>query len=213
MAGLVWVTVNKDMDSKTDARIQAPDGVDPTRLHRLGVDADRVTEIVARAQKELDQGPLPSVQLAAARDGELLFSITLGDAQADSRYCTYSCIKPVVSSMVWILLDSGELKLDAPICRYLPEFGSNGKEVVTLEQVLCHTAGFPHAPMGPRHWWNSPSRRQRMSEWRLNWEPGTRFEYHATSAHWVLVELVQEILQVDFRHALRRLVQIGRAHV
>ena len=31
----------------------------------------------------------------------------------------------------------------------IPEFGSNGKDVITVEQVLLHTAGFPMAPMQP----------------------------------------------------------------
>ena len=32
---------------------------------------------------------------------------------------------------------------------YIPEFGTNGKDVVTVEQVMLHTSGFPHAPLAP----------------------------------------------------------------
>jgi CubicO group peptidase (beta-lactamase class C family) len=38
-----------------------------------------------------------------------------------------------------------------------------------------------------------------MAEWRLNWEPGTRCEYHPTSAHWVLAELVERAGGRDYR--------------
>ena len=51
---------------------------------------------------------------------------------------------------------------------------------------MLHTAGFPHAPLGAADWWTREGRVKRFGKWRLNWEPGTRYEYHATSAHWVL---------------------------
>ena len=38
-----------------------------------------------------------------------------------------------------------------------------------------------------------------FAEWQLEWEPGTRFEYHGVSAHWVLAELIERIAGVDFR--------------
>jgi len=31
------------------------------------------------------------------------------------------------------------------------------------------------------------------------WEPGTRFEYHATSAQWVLADLIERVSGMDFR--------------
>ncbi|HEX9548916.1 MAG TPA: serine hydrolase domain-containing protein, partial [Acidimicrobiales bacterium] len=34
---------------------------------------------------------------------------------------------------------------------------------------------------------------------RLNWEPGTRSEYHPTSAHWVLAELIERLTDTDYR--------------
>ena len=39
----------------------------------------------------------------------------------------------------------------------------------------------------------------RSRSWRLNWEPGTRCEYHATSAHWVLAELIERVSGSDYR--------------
>src|SRR5205823_10115889 len=82
------------------------------------------------------------------------------------------------------------IALEDRVADHIPEFGTNGKEVVTVEQVLLHTAGFPHAPLGPPQWDTREGRLQAFSKWRLNWEPGTRHEYHATTAHWVLAELL-----------------------
>ena len=45
-----------------------------------------------------------------------------------------------------------------------------------------------------------------MAKWRLNWEPGTRFEYHPTSAHWVLAELIDIVTGSDYREELFRRV-------
>ncbi len=43
------------------------------------------------------------------------------------------------------------------------------------------------------------TRVKRFTEWRLEWEPGSRFEYHATAAHWVLAELIERLSGYDFR--------------
>jgi CubicO group peptidase (beta-lactamase class C family) len=45
-----------------------------------------------------------------------------------------------------------------------------------------------------------------FARWRLNWEPGSRFQYHPTSAHWVLAELLERVDGEDFRAAVRRRV-------
>jgi CubicO group peptidase (beta-lactamase class C family) len=38
------------------------------------------------------------------------------------------------------------------------------------------------------------------------WEPGTRFEYHPTSAHWVLAEIINEVTGNDYRDEVQRRV-------
>ena len=82
---------------------------------------------------------------------------------------------------------------------YIDEFATNGKDVITVEQVMLHTSGFPAAPLGPPDWSTREARLKRFGEWKLNWEPGTKFEYHPTSAHWVLAELVERLSGQDYR--------------
>ncbi len=140
----------------------------------LGVDEERLDELVARAARDVTDGPLPSCQLAVARHGQLVLSATLGDATPDSRYIVFSCSKALTASSMWLLIGEGLVDIDAPAATYVPEFGANGKEGVTVRHLLTHTGGFPHAP-------------------------GSRYEYHSTAAHWVLAEIIETISGSDHR--------------
>jgi len=161
-----------------------------------------IDELLALARTDVDNGRLPACQLAVAKDGELVVFETFGDATNDTRFCVFSCTKPIVASAVWLLLGEGRLALDGKIAEYIPEFATNGKDVVTLEQVLLHTSGFPLAPITPLEGATAEGRAKRFEEWRLDWEPGGRFEYHATSAHYVLIDLIQRIEGRDFREVI-----------
>jgi len=181
-------------------------------MRRRGVSGRIVPEAVRalceRARREIDAGLLPSCQLAIAIDGEIAEARTFGAAPAGdaTRYVIFSATKAVVAAAVWQLLAEGRLALADPVADYLPEFASNGKNAVTVEQVLLHTSGFPRAPLGPPAWSTRAGRLAAFARWRLNWEPGTRFEYHASSAHWVLAELLERSDGVDFRESVRRRV-------
>src|SRR5262249_49818951 len=52
-------------------------------------------------------------------------------------------------------------------------------------------------------WDDRDKRLARFAAWRCNWQPGSRFEYHPTSAHWVLAELIERCTGGDFRVFLR----------
>ena len=159
----------------------------------------RVRELAARARREVDEGLLPACQLALGFDGELVYFESLGEADDETRFCLFSATKPLVAGVIWQLLAEEAASLSDRIARSIPAFGTHGKEVITLEQVLLHTAGFPAAPLGPPAWWTRAARLGVFSHWYLNWEPGTRYEYHATSAHWVLAELIERATSRDYR--------------
>ena len=75
---------------------------------------------------------------------------------------------------------------------------------MTVEQLLTHTAGFPHAVMGPAQWSTRASRLKCMAAWQLDWQPGSRCEYHPTSSYWVLAEIAERISQMDYREFISR---------
>jgi CubicO group peptidase (beta-lactamase class C family) len=166
----------------------------------VGLDSARIEDLFARAQREVDAGNIPSCQVAVARQGRLAAMRTFGqvthegaaaDAGDDTLYVIFSCTKAITSAAGWILIQEGKLGLDERVADVIPEFGTNGKQEVRVEQLFTHTSGFPQAPFPAEEWSDRGKRLERFARWRLNWEPGTRFEYHPTSSMWVIAELVE----------------------
>ena len=177
----------------------------------VGVDSTKLAALFERAEREIRDGTLPSAQLAVARDGKIAAMRSFGSVTHEGRsapttndtlFVMFSCTKAITSAAAWLLLQEGKLRLDEPVAAVLPSFGANGKEAITLEQLLTHTAGFPRAPFDLRRldW---PDLSARFASWRLNWEPGSRFEYHPSSSMWVIAAMVQERTGMDFRDFVR----------
>jgi CubicO group peptidase (beta-lactamase class C family) len=166
------------------------------------VAAEAVEALVGRARRDVDDGTLPSVQIALAAGGEVLLDETFG-AERSTRYVTFSVTKAFSGALAWLLIGDGLLQPDTRVADVVPEFAGNGKESVTLEHLLTHTGGFARAPMRPEEGADRASRVERMASWRLDWEPGSRTEYHATSAYWALVEMVDRATGSDFREVFR----------
>ena len=167
---------------------------------------NNVDQLLQRVHREVDEGLLPSCQVALGFEGEIVAEAVVGDATLASRYVIFSATKPFVTSTVWTLIVDGLIDVTEPVITYFPEFGAEGKQSITVEQVMLHTSGFPHAPMGPATWTDRDARKTKMASWRLNWEPGTRFEYHPSSAHWVLAEIIEAVTGNDFRDEVERRV-------
>ncbi len=167
------------------------------------LDRERLADLRNRVQHASAKGPLPSIQIALARNGKLALFETFGAADNSTRYNIFSCTKPVVASAIWRLMGEGVVEIGRPVADYIACFAENGKQEVTVEQVLCHTAGLPRAPMAAPDWWTREGRLERMRQWRLNWAPGSRMEYHPLSAHWVLAELIECLTGMDYREYIQ----------
>ena len=169
----------------------------------VGVDAERLAAVVERARREVDEGLLPSAQIAVAREGRLVLFETFGDADDDTLYCVFSCTKAITSAAAWLLIEAGDLAIGEAVAAIVPEFAANGKQDVTVEQLFLHSAGFPHAPFRPADWFDRARRLERFAKWRLNWAPGSRFEYHPTSSMWVLAEIIERRAGRPFQDFVR----------
>lgn len=169
------------------------------------LDPDKITRLLERVRREVDEGLSPAVQIAIGLDGDIVLDETIG-APPNSRFIAFSATKAFIAAAVWRLIDAGELAVEDPIVRFLPSFGTNGKDAVTVEQVLTHTGGFPYAPLGPPRWESRENRLEQFSRWRLTSEPGSTYLYHPTSGHWVLGEVIAEITGLDHGDAIQELV-------
>ncbi|MCA9830403.1 MAG: serine hydrolase domain-containing protein [Dehalococcoidia bacterium] len=177
-----------------------------------GVDSARLQALFARAKQEVDAGNIPGCQVALGRNGVLAGSATFGSSRHgeaerpvtdDTLYTIFSSTKGVVSVAAWQLLEQGKIRLEDKVADHIPEFKTNGKDVVTIEQALLHIGGFPQAPLGPPKWATREGRREAFARWRLTYEPGTKFEYHASSLHWVVVDLVERHTGMEWHQYLR----------
>ena len=178
----------------------------------VGLDPAKVEELFKRAEREVTEGLLPSCQIAIARNGKVGAMRTVGravqggvekPATDDTLYCVFSCTKAIMSSAIWILLSNGKLEIGERAAEIVPEFGTNGKDAITVEQLLIHVSGFPNAPF-PQPDWNSREKRlERFKTWRLEFPVGQRFIYHPTSGFWVLAEIIERRTGKDFREFVR----------
>jgi CubicO group peptidase (beta-lactamase class C family) len=168
-----------------------------------GLNPERVVALLERVRREVDDGLLPAVQIALGRHGRVVLQRSYGSADDDSLICIFSATKALTSAAVWLLLQDGLLALEEKVADIIEPFAANGKESVTVLQLLTHTAGFPAAPFRPLDW-NDPARRwERFAQWRLSWPPGSRYEYHPTATMWVLAEIIERRGGIAFQQFIR----------
>jgi len=170
------------------------------RPEDVGVDSRKIAALFERAAREVDQGLLPSAQLAVAREGRIAAMRTFGHAEFlgearpatdETLYDIFSCTKAITSAAAWLLWQEGAFSLDDRVADLVPGFGENGKGEIRVEQLFLHTAGFPHAPFRPPEFLDRDARHARFARWRLNWEPGSRFEYHPSSSMYVIADIIE----------------------
>lgn len=162
--------------------------------------ADELTALRDRIQREVDAGRLPAAQLAVGIDGEVAHVEAFGEADPGTRFSVFSVTKAFVAAVVWQLLAEGRLTPDTRVTELVPAFAA--ADEVTVRHLLTHTGGFPLAPLGPPEWDRREDRLARFGRWKLPYEPGEHFEYHATAGHWVLAEMVEVVEGHDLRTAI-----------
>ncbi|HYM16055.1 MAG TPA: serine hydrolase domain-containing protein [Dehalococcoidia bacterium] len=183
-----------------------------SRPEDLGVDSEKLEMVFARARRDVDDGTLPSAQVAVARHGKLAGMRAYGravqggadrPATDDTLYHVFSSTKAVVSAAIWLLFEDGQLRLDEKVADIIPEFGTNGKDVIDIETLMLHAGGFPLAPFASQHWTDRAKLLDAFSMWRLNWPVDSRYEYHATSMHWVLSEIILRRGGLNYKDFIR----------
>ena len=88
---------------------------------------------------------------------------------------------------------AGKLQLDESVARVWPEFGVNGKQVITLRQLLSHQAGLPavRQPLPPEALYDWEAMTAALAAETPWWTPGECHGYAAITYGWLLGELIR----------------------
>ncbi|HAB15212.1 MAG TPA: DUF1343 domain-containing protein [Verrucomicrobiota bacterium] len=88
------------------------------------------------------------------------------------------------------LVEQGRVELDAPVSRYLPEFTGDGKEAITVRQLLTHSSGLRSGLPSAEPWTGATNALLLAAEEPLADPPGTRFRY--SDINFILLGLLVE---------------------
>ena len=124
----------------------------------------------------------------------------------DTLVNVWSTTKTMTFLVALMLVDQGLLDFYAPVARYWPEFGANGKEAIEVRHLMSHTAGLPA--------WSEPIRAEDLADWeycttalarqRPWWEPGTKSGYHAVTQGFLIGEVVRRITGITIGQFFKR---------
>lgn len=140
---------------------------------------------------------------AATIDGKFVIDIWAGYADAsrtrpwkrDTLACLYSTTKTMTALCALILVDRGQLDLDAPVARYWPEFAQAGKEDIPVKYLLSHQSGLAgideQIPVEALFDWERiVGLLAAQKPW---WAPGTQCGYHAITQGYLVGEVIRRI--------------------
>ena len=172
-------------------------------MSRAAFKGEAVDDLRGYVTEHAKREALPALQLALSNGTEVL-ELAIG-CRADSRFCVYSVSKPFFASVVWRLAGTEGFELSSRVGELVPELKAAPVGAVKLSDVMSHMGGFPNAFADPMQLGNKQSRLAAISQWTLEWEPGSQFVYHATSAHWVLAAVVSALTGEEHTDAFHRL--------
>jgi CubicO group peptidase (beta-lactamase class C family) len=165
-------------------------------------------EAVADAfQRNLDSGSEVGAACAVSVGGELVVDLWGGQRdpkrglawEEDTLVNVFSTTKGVSSIAVAHAHSRGLFDYDAPVAQYWPEFAAEGKESVTVRQLLSHQAGLCaiDAPLTLAALADPDLVADAIGRQRPAWTPGDQHGYHGITLGWYESELLR---RVDAQH-------------
>jgi uncharacterized protein YbbC (DUF1343 family)/CubicO group peptidase (beta-lactamase class C family) len=166
------------------------------------IDPGRLDRIDTVMQQALDRGELPGAVILIVHRGEIVFHKAYGlrskqPAEApmttDTVFDLASLTKPLATATsIMLLVERGKLSLSDRVAQHLPAFGQNGKDKITVEQLLLHTSGLiADNPEADYHDGREKAL-ERIDQLKPVAEPGARFTY-SDVGYIVLGELVEKV--------------------
>jgi CubicO group peptidase (beta-lactamase class C family) len=173
----------------------------PTPLN--GTCSDRFDPLRELFVAKLESGEDLGASLAVNIDGEMVVDLWGGWADEartepwtkNTITCVFSTTKTMTSLAALVLVDRGELDLDATVADYWPEFAANGKAGIKVRHLLSHTSGVSG--------WEQPITLEDLYDWDKStallaaqapcWEPGTASGYHGLTFGHLIGEVIRRI--------------------
>ena len=174
----------------------------PAGLFASHVDPDAFFEADESIEKAIEKGQIPGAVLLVGQGDRIVYRKAYGSRSlrpepaamtADTIFDLASLSKPVgCATSVMLLAERGKLRLSDPAAKYVPAFAANGKEAITIEQLLLHRAGL--IPDNPLSDYDKGSQASLANVFNLKpeWEPGSRLAY-TDVGYIVLGELVRAV--------------------
>ena len=139
----------------------------------------------------------------AFRDGEKVVDLWGGVRnrethepwQQDTMVIVYSATKGLAAMTLAVAHSRGWLDYEERVSRYWPEFAQQGKERITVRQLLAHQAGLHvlDVPIDRRLLSDLDRLAEVLARQKPAWEPGTRQAYHAITLGFYESELLRRI--------------------
>jgi CubicO group peptidase (beta-lactamase class C family) len=151
----------------------------------------------------IDAGDELGASIVVDLDGELAVDLWGGyrdEARTqpwlrDTITNVWSTTKTVTSLAALMLVDRGELDVDAPVARYWPEFGTAGKQDVLVRHLLSHTSGVSglDQPAVSEDLYASEKSTARYAAQAPWWPPGSASGYHALNFGHLIGEVLRRV--------------------
>ncbi len=138
-------------------------------------------------QNAISDGSIPGAVLLIGHDGDVICRKAYGSRALEPRrevmtldtvFDVASLTKVIVTTTaVMQLVERGEIRLNDPVAKYLPEFAQNGKQDITIRQLLTHYSGLP-PDLDLKTPWEGKETAYRMAFAETPVDPpGSRFSY------------------------------------
>ena len=187
----------------------ADDEVDPLSVN---VQPSTIDDIWGSVEGLYKSRTMPAISLAVRHKGELIMNRSIGHARGngpkdknpeggsimtpDTPVCLFSASKAVTAMLVHKIAEEGLIKLHDPVAEYIPEFAANGKQYITVGQVLAHKGGFPTIKMkdaDPSILWDWDACIDLLCNAKPRKDAGTTQAYHAITGGFILGEIMRRV--------------------
>jgi len=119
--------------------------------------------------------------------------------EEDTMVLVFSATKGLASMAVAVAHSRGYFRYDERVAKYWPEFAQQGKENITVRQLLSHQAGLCaiNEPLDLEKLADLDAVSAAIAKQKPHWEPGTKHGYHAASLGLYEGELIR---RTDSKH-------------